>query len=93
MVQFKVNTEAFSSEFKRLVEFLVGNNYEFSSQPVLPQTHVSGSLPLAELGSFVDWIREMNFKQYADGWCEAGGSNGWHCTTDELMRLYRDKRQ
>lgn len=52
---------------------------------------VSGSLPFAELGEFVDWIRDIGFKQYAEGWCQAGGSNGWHCTTDELIQMFRDR--
>jgi len=57
----------------------------------LQQTVCYTMLPLAELGDFVDWITEVRFKMYAEGWCEAGGSNGWHCTTDELLQMFRDR--
>ena len=67
-------------------------NEELGGPPVFQQWDVSGSLSLVELGCFVDWIRDLNFKQYADGWCEAGGSNGWHCTTDELLKMFRDRQ-
>lgn len=49
----------------------------------------AAAITKGELGDFVDWVRDMNFKKYAEGWCEAGGSNGWHCTTEELIQKFR----
>jgi hypothetical protein len=46
-------------------------------------------ITLNELGDFVDWINKTNFKQYPAGWCQAGGSNGWHCTTQELINFFK----
>ena len=43
-----------------------------------------------KLGDFVDWVRENRWTKYAEGWCELGGSNGWHCTTDELINRFYD---
>ena len=60
-------------------------------QQNLQQTACYTMLPLAELGDFVDWITDVRFKMYAEGWCQAGGSNGWHCTTDELLQMFRDR--
>lgn len=76
---------------ERWQEYLILAFVDNVQKQLLQQHHVSLSLPLAELGDFVDWIREMNFKKYADGWCEAGGSNGWHCTTDELLKMFRNR--
>lgn len=37
---------------------------------------------------FADWIKEIGWEKYKEGWCQAGGSNGWHCTTEELYEKY-----
>jgi len=40
-------------------------------------------------GKFAEWVSEVKeFKKYPEGWCQPGGSNGWHCTTDELITEY-----
>ena len=53
--------------------------------------NVNESLPLSQLGDFVDWIRDIKFKKYREGWCKEGGSNGWHCSTDELMKMFNER--
>ncbi len=41
---------------------------------------------------FAEWISDNDFKKYAEGWCKAGGSNGWHCTTEELfLQFFNEK--
>ena len=54
---------------------------------------VSGSLPISQLGDFVDWIREIGFAKYKEGWCALGGSNGWHCSDEELIKMFNDRGQ
>lgn len=48
-------------------------------------------LPLSQLGDFVDWIRDNRFKMYAEGWCPEGGANGWHCSTEELLKAFHER--
>lgn len=43
-----------------------------------------------ELGDFVEWVRQSDFLQYKEGWCQAGGLDGWHCTTYELIEMFRN---
>ena len=48
-------------------------------------------LPLSQLGDFVDWIRDNRFKMYSEGWCPEGGANGWHCSTEELLKAFHER--
>ena len=48
-------------------------------------------IDIHELGEFVDWIRDNNWKMYTEGWCGLGGSNGWHCTTEELIEMFKKR--
>lgn len=43
---------------------------------------------LDEMIGFADWISDCQMKRYSKGWCGAGGSNGWHCTTKELVEIF-----
>ena len=40
---------------------------------------------------FINWINDIGFQKYKEGWCQAGGSNGWHCTTEELYLRFREQ--
>lgn len=40
---------------------------------------------------FADFIKEIGWEKYKEGWCQAGGSNGWHCTTEELYLRFREQ--
>lgn len=37
---------------------------------------------------FAEWIAKQDLKMYADGWCQPGGSNGFHYSTSELYKLF-----
>jgi hypothetical protein len=45
-------------------------------------------------GKFAEWVTDVKgFRKYNEGWCERGGSNGWHCSTDELINEYTNQNK
>jgi hypothetical protein len=41
-----------------------------------------------EIEKAFDWLAKEGLKKYSEGWCEAGGSNGFHLSTKELVQLF-----
>jgi len=41
-----------------------------------------------EIEKAFDWLANEGLKKYSEGWCEAGGSNGFHLSTKELVQLF-----
>ena len=37
---------------------------------------------------FAEYIGQSGLKMYSEGWCEPGGSNGMHLSTEELYQRY-----
>lgn len=44
-----------------------------------------------ELLEFIKWLGGKDLKRYADGWCQPGGSNGFHYSDEDLQRLFLDE--
>lgn len=37
---------------------------------------------------FTEWMGQQDLKFYPEGWCEPGGSNGWHESTIYFLDKY-----
>jgi hypothetical protein len=88
------SNEQIKADLRRLYKKYDGSHYikllDAIEQYILTSlTAPVDGITLNELGDFVDWINKTNFKQYPAGWCQAGGSNGWHCTTQELINFFK----
>lgn len=42
---------------------------------------------------FVEYISEIGFTKYKEGWCQFGGSNGWHCSSEELFDIFISSKE
>ena len=41
-----------------------------------------------QIMDFIKWFGEQDLKRYAEGWCQPGGSNGFHYSDDDLYKLF-----
>jgi len=41
-----------------------------------------------QIMDFIKWIGDQDLKRYSEGWCQPGGSNGFHYSDDDLYKLF-----
>lgn len=41
---------------------------------------------------FGNFLGKEDLKMYSEGWCQLGGSNGLHLSTDDLYTIYNDQK-
>jgi len=41
---------------------------------------------------FIKWIGDQDLKRYSEGWCQPGGSNGFHYSDDDLYKLFCNRK-
>lgn len=42
-----------------------------------------------QIMDFIKWFGEQDLKRYAEGWCQPGGSNGFHYSDEDLYKLFQ----
>lgn len=40
----------------------------------------------------LNWLGKEDLKKYAEGWCQPGGSNGFHLSTEDLLITYKESQ-
>lgn len=74
-----------------------GNLLRYNSPNVYSETPICDvcngakvllSQPGHEVMAFANWLGKEDLKLYAEGWCQPGGSNGLHLSTEELYKLF-----
>lgn len=57
------------------------------SYPAMPTPHKEG-YSVEDMEWLANFIGKEDLKKYADGWCQPGGSNGFHWSTPELVTQF-----
>lgn len=70
-----------------------GSNYLKNHQPKTYDdrfnSYISGQTEGTELMiGFTEWMGQQDLKFYKEGWCQPGGSNGWHESTIYFLDKY-----
>lgn len=45
----------------------------------------------AGLLDFIRWLGSKDLKRYPEGWCQPGGSNGFHYSDEDLYKLFSEE--
>ena len=51
--------------------------------------HIKGIIKEQNI-ELLNWLGKEDLKMYAEGWCQPGGSNGFHLSTEQLLEIYNE---
>jgi len=92
-VNGKVNIDKYTAILN-----LVAKHFEQKEEPVviwgepLRKSYNKGFLDSKkeQIMDFIKWFGEQDLKRYAEGWCQPGGSNGFHYSDEDLYKQFQE---